>query len=258
MISEKKYNPKDVAIVIPLYKAEMTKLENIGFSQCNKIFQNYDRIIIAPNSLDVSNYKNLTSLEIRFENQYFSSLKTYNRLLLSEEFYSAFKQYKYILICQLDTFVFSNQLLDWCNKDYDYIGAPWINDSFRIFMNIAGKYSIFECAKLFFRKGINKAVGNGGLSLRKVETFLQCLQENKEFAENWKANEDYYWGLYAKTNGKLFKIPEYKEAAKFAIELKPNYCMNLNHQELPMGLHAWEKYHIEFWKPYINKAGYEI
>jgi hypothetical protein len=258
MSSDPIYKTEDVAVVIPVYKTEMSSLENIGYTQCNKILQNYDRIIVAPKSLDSTVYKKYITNEIRFDDEFFTNLKSYNKLLLSEKFYKNFSKYRYILICQLDTFIFSDQLLQWCNKNYDYIGAPWINDSLRILSNIAGKYSIKECVKLFFRKGINKAVGNGGLSLRKVDTFLQCLKESNGFAKRWRVNEDYFWGLYAYVEGKPFNIPDYREAAMFSIELKPDYCLKLNHHQLPMGLHAWEKYKPELWKPFIKLAGYEF
>ena len=31
-----------------------------------------------------------------------------------------------MLIYQLDAYVFKDELLNWANKGYDYIGAPWL------------------------------------------------------------------------------------------------------------------------------------
>lgn len=44
--------------------------------------------------------------------------------MLEADFYRRFGKYKYMLIYQLDAFVFSDKLLDFCEMGYDYIGAP--------------------------------------------------------------------------------------------------------------------------------------
>ena len=59
------------------------------------------------------------------DEKYFISKESYSRLLVSKSFYEAFSEYEYILIYQPDCLVFSDQLLEWCKKGNDYIGAPW-------------------------------------------------------------------------------------------------------------------------------------
>lgn len=46
--------------------------------------------------------------------------------MLTKEFYLRFRQWEYLLIYQLDAYVFQDELMDWCNKGYDYIGAPFL------------------------------------------------------------------------------------------------------------------------------------
>jgi hypothetical protein len=60
-----------------------------------------------------------------FPKRYFENIEGYNELLLSASFYERFLDTKYILIYQLDAFVFKDELQEWCDKGYDYI-APWI------------------------------------------------------------------------------------------------------------------------------------
>ena len=75
--------------------------------------------------------------------------------MLSSEFYRRFSKFEYILIYQLDAFVFKDQLNYWCKKGYDYIGAPWFEG--------------FHLTKT----GVNIiGVGNGGFSLRRVKTHI--------------------------------------------------------------------------------------
>src|SRR4029079_3572600 len=90
-----------------------------------------------------------------------SSEAMYNRLMNIPYFYRHFLEYDYILIYQLDTFVFENNLEEWCNMNIDYVGAPWINSTW--VNNLKKKISWID--KFIY------PVGNGGLSLRKVKLF---------------------------------------------------------------------------------------
>jgi hypothetical protein len=249
---------EEVAIVIPIYKTQMNRFETISFHQCRAILNRHKFILIAPEGLDLSKYQEANDQIIRFDPYYFKSLKHYNKLLLSDLFYKEFNGFEYILIYQLDAFVFSDQLTSWCKKKYDYIGAPWINDYFRIFIYMVLKINIKTSFKMLFNKNYWNSVGNGGLSLRRVPTFLGHFKDKNCFADKWTGNEDYYWTLFAKNSNKHFKLPKPKEAMQFSIELSPKYCMKKNSGRLPFGLHAWERYNIDFWKPYIKEAGYDL
>jgi hypothetical protein len=48
--------------------------------------------------------------------------------MLSIDFYKRFRDYKFILIYQLDAYVFRDELEYWCEQDYDFIGAPLIEN----------------------------------------------------------------------------------------------------------------------------------
>lgn len=73
--------------------------------------------------------------------------------------YKAFAKYEYMLIAQLDAVCFRDDLDEWCGKDYDYVGAPWCHLCKHV------------CRTDQYRSE-EKLVGNGGLSLRKIQTFL--------------------------------------------------------------------------------------
>ena len=120
----KEKEKKKVAIVVPLYKENFSESEKISLKHLLNFLKNYDKYFIAPKKIKVSHSKFET---IRFNKKYFLSTKMYSKLLLTQNFYKKFKNYKYILIYQLDALVFSDQLLYWCSKNYDYIGAPWMN-----------------------------------------------------------------------------------------------------------------------------------
>ena len=116
-------NKKDIAVVIPIYLPSLSNSERISLEQCLKLLSSYSIVVIKPESLDLDdiiNFFGLTHIEA-FPDKHFVSLRAYNKLVLSEEFYRSFQHYTYMLIYQLDAYVFKDELLNWANKGYDYI-----------------------------------------------------------------------------------------------------------------------------------------
>ena len=149
---------KKCVIVIPVYKQNPEISELASFKQCLSILNKYDIVIITYQSLSIDSYINESnnlniSLKIEyFEEKYFKSVYGYNQLCLNKELYLRFSNYEYMLIYQLDAWAFEDKIDYWCSKEYDYIGAP-----------------------IFDNKGKLLGVGNGGLSLRKIEYCLKVL-----------------------------------------------------------------------------------
>ena len=120
----------NIVVVIPVYKTFVTKVDIASLKQCLKVLNKYHICLICHTKLDLSGYKscfldNQVDFCVRyFDEQYFDSVRSYNTLMLSADFYRSFRKYQYMLIYQLDAFVFEDQLEYWCNKGYDYIGAP--------------------------------------------------------------------------------------------------------------------------------------
>ena len=142
-----------VAVVVPMYRSTLNRDEEISRRHLLHFLGGFDRYLVVPESLKVG----LDGFAIkRFGNEFFSNTVAYSALLLSREFYEAFSVYDFILIYQLDALVFSDQLTDWCGRGWDYIGAPWIKSAAADFVDAP-------------------AVGNGGFSLRKVESFLRVI-----------------------------------------------------------------------------------
>ena len=112
-----------VKIVIPIYTTKINFFEEISLQRVCQILHSYPLVVIKPQSLDLSpileKYPALT-IE-NFADDYFRSIAGYNRLMLSEEFYRRFEDNEYILICQLDAYIFRDELTEWCEKGYDYI-----------------------------------------------------------------------------------------------------------------------------------------
>lgn len=255
-----------VKVIIPVYKNYFGELEEKSFLQCVKVLRNYQIVLVQPEGLDNSfitkEYANV--MVESFPKRYFENISGYNELLLSSFFYERFLDSEFILIYQLDAFVFKDELKKWCDKDYDYIGAPWIATPEKVpglilFNKII---NLFRSKKKIERKQLFYKVGNGGFSLRKTISHYTISNENKSFifdflnAKEKKiyAIEDVFWSIKAIELNKDFKIPDYKEALYFAIDRKPKIAFKLIDNEIPFGCHGINKPKvIDFWKPILSK-----
>lgn len=241
-----------VAVVIPIYKADLSISEEISLRQCLQVLGDYPIIIVKPDSLDVNPIISQAPQVglVSFDDKYFTGTDAYNELLTSKFFYQAFSTYEYILIYQLDAYVFRNELVSWCKKGYDYIGAPSIHlaeydkltdDQSQVFANALSSPS-------------TRVVYNGGLSLRRIPAMLRYLSIYDFFYPKWKGNEDMLFSQEAtrlKPMKLFLKLPPWKEALSFAFEKSPSASYVINNQKLPFACHAWERYDPEFWKKYI-------
>ncbi len=130
------------------------------------------------------------------------TISDYNNLLVSPDFWD-FTQ-THVLIFQADTFIrrkIPQKFFQW-----DYVGAPWVHNP----------------------KGINKRVGNGGFSLRRVSAMKDITLTHK-YSPITDGAEDVYFSRYTQTN----KVPSVEIAREFSIEV-------IYHNN-PCGLHkAWQ------------------
>lgn len=234
---------KLVVIGIPIYKQKLTEFEKISLQQVNKILNKYPRVFIAPQSLQFQYGKDTENIFIeRFPDEYFKSTQSYSQLMLSDEFYKRFTEYKFLLIYQLDAFVFSDQLEKFCAMDYDYIGAPW---------NHATKTRMCK-----------SYVGNGGFSLRNIDATIHLLNVTQELrcshelAAWWDRYEDHFFAFCGGEKIDGFTIAPSSIAVKFSFEGNVSRYYKRNKLNLPFGCHAWNRYDVVFYEPFIKGYGY--
>jgi len=267
-----------VAVVVPMScRVELTPEEEVSMRHLLHFLGKYDKYLVVSKTLRVNfpGFKNK-----RFSNKFFGSVKAHNRLLLSPIFYKAFSEYKFILIYHLDSLVFSDQLTQWCEKDFDYIAPPWIRHADAPYVG---------------NPAYEDKVGNGGFSLRKIKSFLKVMYSPKYYME-----PDLYWQRYCESKSKIvqyinyprkilkqlkyrntarwersnfsfneerfianraahyypdFNIAPLDTALQFAFECVPRYCFEKNNSILPFGCHAWHYYDREFWEQYLIRNG---
>jgi len=255
-----------IAIIIPIYKANLTAFEQIALDKCFAVLGHYPIFFIVPNSLDLdpiglSHYK---SQVIRFNDKYFDSITGYNELMLSSCFYKTFIHYSYILVYQLDAYIFSDDLMAWCNKGYDYIGGPWLPAQKYEKRHVRYKLEFFNflCRLTSIRAGANRYyhVGNGGFSLRKTETFYRITLKERKLIDYFLSktgslyHEDIFWGVEMPRLHENFKVPHWEEALAFAFDIRPWLAYKYANNQLSMGCHGWSsKANIHFWEHKIHE-----
>lgn len=256
---------KKTIVIVPVYTTELSETEKKSIKHNLDVLAQFQFAIVKPASLRLDFEKmGLTSAYLsrinvqEFDDNFFSSVEGYNRLLLSSFFYERFHEYEYMLICQLDAFIFRNELDLWVAKKYDYIGAPWTEKESGLLLStlLVGKLrwmrGVITVNKILFRKK-DFMIGNGGLSLRNIRKSILALKRCRVFASRWKQNEDLFWSIIVPIVFPFFKIPSLKEGLGFAIEKNPEYFFSKNGNKLPFGCHAWEKHNPSFWSQYITQ-----
>lgn len=216
-----------IGIVVPVYKEEILEYEKYSLSRLKEVLGRYPIIFVAPNKLSGDMYRKIVpqSRWQTFANGCFQGFSAYNKLLLSDDFYSAFSDYDKILICQTDVLVLEDRLEEFLSLPYDYIGAP-----IAVFKN--------DLHQLYG--------GNGGFSLRCVRSFMRILEKHREEAERWTENEDEFFSYCGEMHPDEFCVAPPKIAMRFAFDRFSRYMYRKNHEQLPMAWHGWLTYDPEF------------
>jgi hypothetical protein len=266
---------KRVAVVVPAPpdgRRQLTADEQVSLRHLEKFLGHYDRFMVVPKG----DYPPLPGFKKKaFSRKYFGSGQAHSWLLLSPAFYDAFLDYEYILIYHLDALVFSDQLIDWCDKGYDFVGSPMLveNDP---------------------AKGFND-VGNGGFSLRKVRSFARATRSIRLATDpdaHWQQHyatlpalqrlsrlhvrylkrfrlfngykwetanyaywEDCFWARRGTHYDPQFRIAPVSVALRFGFDFGPRYCFEQAGRILPFGCHGWFKHDREFWEPFLLRQG---
>lgn len=252
-----------VAVVLPLHLDSLDEQGAIALTSLRRWLPDVPRFVVAPDGLrpdfDIADFR-----RIDLEPDWFRSRDSYNRLMLSPAFYQRFTDFEHILVYQLDCALFRGDLLDWCARGHSYLGAPWL-----------------DRRRLSGRR-YPKAVGNGGLSLRRVGDcltvlasrdcaplprsragwrhfcgpkharnllrFRRALAAGQPVADCFGRPEDEFWGYYAPLLWPGFRLPDPVEAVDFAIESGGAEMVALNGGRLPFGVHAWALHDAAYWR----------
>ena len=236
MIEWEEYK-EECCIVVPVYKKNPVFFEQASLMQCVRTLgKKRDICLAAPMNLDLSNYISLCpgyKFRVkRLSNDFFTGIESYNQLCKRWEFYNLFNDYQYILIYQLDCWVFADNLDYFISLGYDYIGAPWIS--------VDAKENTARIDKC----------GNGGFSLRRVDKFIEVCTEKRDRVNDTTVPEDVF---FSNECADIMKISPVDIGREFSFEVGPSMFFKLNNNKLPMGCHKPFLFEFKtFWKDYIK------
>lgn len=230
---------KQVVVVIPIYKEKLKLSEKAALEQVRNILGRYDICFMAPERM--RGY--LESKGERAEywaDECFANVRAYSHLLLTDEVYNRFADYEYMLIYQLDAFVFSDRLLEFCSLGYDYIGAP---------MSYWSSW-----------RNVPTKVGNGGFSLRRIDACKRVVAVKAEVydrtgrGQEFELAEDKFFGYCGYDEQIAFSTPDTETALAFAVEYDVMRIYGkLSEGNLPFGCHAWPKaWYWRIWEPFVR------
>lgn len=260
------------AIAIPVYKEITSQDEFFSFSQSLRVFKQRDIFIVTPQHLTV--YAKKLQIEhpqlaiITFDNFYFRSVKQYNRLLTSLDFYTRFNDYSHLCICQLDVLSLHDNLDYWMGQNWDYIGAPIfegytktnsykfkttlnggfslrnVKSSIKVLRSVRFRYSrlrdLFPMEKHLYLKLIR--ILRDGLLFNYNIPFLRTM-----------LNEDLFWSFVTPRAHSWFMIPSPEIAQHFAFDKHPDWLFQRNGQHIPTAVHAWRRFAPQFAESLLEK-----
>lgn len=252
-------------VIIPVYTLPLRREEAAALDNNLRVLSRHDITLLAPEGLDVSP---LTDSRpelgvMRVSSQWLGTergITGYNDMMLSRQFYDLFADVDFILICHVDAWLFRDDLEYWVSQPFDIVAAPWpmrpryrhfpLRQWLKIRRQLSPKGEIIH-QDMFGR------IGNGGLCLRRVRPFAEACtayhDEAEHFLEKSKTNvlynEDLFWALVPDN----LRRPSVETALKFAFDLKPELCFELNGRRLPMGCHGFNKpVRQAFWRRFIS------
>lgn len=250
----------EAVVVVPVHRPSPDDGEVRSLERCARILRDHDVVLLGPADLDYAPYRAVVpNLEIlRFDPSFFIGNIANSRFRITPDFYRPFADYEFMLIHELDAAAFRDDLQAWCDREYDFVGAPW-------FANYAWDPT-----------GGPRAVGNGGFSLRRVQAFLDVTEHRNcrdkpaglwdrdqlrsrvvpktlgqrllaplrprvpfaQLVDRWSAHEDIFFGLEAPKYCPGFRICPPDVAVGFSFETCPDYCFAANGNRLPFGCHG--------------------
>jgi hypothetical protein len=266
---------------------DLNRYERISLQRHLTVLRKFDRYLLVPSSLKAAVRSDLLesfvdATDVRFhqvEDAWLDSHRSYNQLMLTLDFYAHYESYSHMLIAQLDAYTFDNQLVEWCQMPFSYIGAP-----------IYKFGSYWEDDTL--------CMGNGGYSLRHVDSFIRALSKNpvihrwSDLAEQlqpfnakgklvkiarylpcwlrgfnrlrqdtnqlarWAGvNEDVCYAKLLPAVDSAFKTAGYRDSVHFCVDWHVERQLDFLNGRLPFGAHGWWSWpeNIKAWTPYIEE-----
>ena len=179
--SQRHTSESSTLIATPVWRENPTSQEIEFLRRTDLSNTNVDRWLCAPEGLDASFYRErFPDWRVRrFPDSVFSSVSSYSQWLTEPDFYEAVADFQFVTICQLDA-VLIKDVTEIDMRGLDYLGSAWVpplkvlTPGNRIY--VASEQGESQGMWLTRQFGRSLHVGNGGLSVRRVEAHLRATQ----------------------------------------------------------------------------------
>lgn len=268
---------KQVAILVPWPgRPELTDDERISLRHLRHYLPGHDKFLIVPHGSDfaIDGFH-----RIHFPTRFFGSAARHGKLLSTRGFYRAFLDYEFVFFHHLDSLVLAGNLGDWCRPDVDYIGPPWIRcaDSPWVTRPRVGnggctllrvdaalraltRHLLERPSAFWFGLFTTHTPDPVVRALAHIDRILPQFWPAARLMREWREvhdpsrhnrNNDLFWSDRAALHDPSFKVASLDEGLRFAFEVAPRECFEMNGRRLPLGAHAWTRYDRSFWEPHL-------
>lgn len=272
---EEEIRAPSVCVIIPVYRSVLPPREAMSLAQCVRILGHYQIVFVKPQSLRIDYILERCPGAVveSFDDEFFRGVDGYNRLMLSDHFYGRFSAYEFMLIHQLDAYVFTDELAHWCSQDYDYIGAPWItrerieipSSAFFLKRWIYQRLDVKDKRSGFIHRAqYGYLGGNGGFSLRRINKMREALVQSAEQLPAYlerahhTCNEDVFFCVEANRRKSIIRLAPFPIALQFSWETNPAVARALMLGRLPFGCHGWDRHYQEAWTEIFGSIGINL
>lgn len=268
---------KQVAVLVPWPgRSELTDDERISLRHLRHHLPRHDKFLIVPHGSDFS----IDGFHrMHFPARFFGSAAKHGMLLATRGFYRAFLDYEFVFFHHLDSLILAANLGDWCRPDIDYIGPPWIRcpDSPWVtrprvgnggctLLRVDAALRALTChlldrpSALWFGLFTTHAPDPVVGTLAHIERILPGCWPAARLMREWREvhdpsrhnrNNDLFWSDRAAIHDPTFKVASLDDGLRFAFEVAPRECFEMNGRQLPLGAHAWTRYDRSFWEPHL-------
>jgi len=240
---------ESLVIVTPIWRPRLDEVETAFARVTDQSNAQWARVFVAPRGLDVDWYqREFPDREIRVvDDRHLADVQSYSAWMTSPEPYEMFSDFTVMAICQTDA-VLVRRLHPRDLADIDYLGAPW-NPPVKA-LRFGRRFALHSptgggpiVARVFGRR---LAVGNGGLSMRRTESFtrVSALLQGivpEHFAR--RIHEDVYFAALGPASG--LRISDAKRAGTLFCESE---ARSLTETGTYAGFHA-----LEMWNPKLAR-----
>lgn len=247
------------AVLIPVYRETPDAMERALLSHCLQVFSRRPCLIVHPQGMHLARYEELTRgtacRYVALPSSHFTSPITYNEMLLEPSFYRTFMGYEYILMHQLDSWVFADRLDEFLSLNVDYIGCAPPREQAKQDGGLSLRRTVAcmeACKRAHTLDGISLLLRKRYMGLGDLWAIIRRHLALPIDKRRPYRSEDSFFTFAAAICVDGFRVATTEQAMRFGFCENPAWLYRQT-GALPMGCHApYGNGHADFWHLHIG------